>query len=33
MAKAWLESRLEAIQAKARTAETPAPVRAGRAVN
>jgi hypothetical protein len=33
MAKAWLESRLEALQAKAKSAETPAAVRAGRAAN
>jgi hypothetical protein len=30
MAKAWLECRLEAIQAKAKTPETPAAVRTGR---
>ncbi len=33
MAKAWLESRLEAIQAKAKSAETPVAARAGRAAN
>ncbi len=33
MAKAWLECRLEAIQAKAKSAETPAATRAGRAAN
>ncbi len=33
MAKAWLESRLEALQAKTKSAETPVPVRAGRAAN
>jgi hypothetical protein len=29
MAKMWLESRLEALQAKTKTAETPSPRRAG----
>jgi hypothetical protein len=33
MAKAWLECRLEAIQTKAKSAETPAAIRAGRATN